>query len=341
MKNWGCYGLFVVFILFANNAFSQDKLPSERAILFYNTENLFDFTNDTITNDEDFTPEGMLHWNSYRYYRKINNISKVLYDANGWNTPFIIGLCEIENDKVLRDILYVGGLKNLHFKIVHYDSPDVRGIDVALLYNSNIFKILSSHPIKVTTEDGEFKTRDILYVKGIADGLDTLHLFVNHFPSRRGGQAQSEPKRILTATILHQKIDSVLAASPHAKVFAMGDFNDSPNDVAITDYLLKPFDNNAALISLAKPLADKGIGSHKFDGEWNMIDQMFISQSFLQEISVGDSTSTNGFNTVNLPYLTEDDEVNFGKKMVRTYLGPRYVGGYSDHLPIIFRYHKN
>lgn len=330
-------GFVIVAVFLTTSAIFSQENKNERAILFYNTENLFDTLNDSITNDDDFTPEGSYHWTKTKYYRKINNISKVLLDANGWNTPFLIGLCEIENDMVLEDLLYMGGLSKLHYKIIHYDSHDARGIDVALLYKSTIFSPLTSEPVRVTNSDKTFKTRDILYVKGVVDKLDTVHLFINHFPSRRGGEVESEPKRLLAATILREKIDSICSVNPNALILAMGDFNDSPNDIAITSILLKPLAANNSLIPLAKPLHELGIGSHKFAGEWNMIDQMFISNTFALKTNPTGTTS-NGFNIVTLPYLTEDDEVNFGKKLVRTYLGPRYIGGYSDHFPIIFRY---
>lgn len=330
--------LILILLISTESLFSQESASKERAILFYNTENFFDTANDSLTSDDDFTPDGAMHWNSTKYYRKINNISKVIFDSNGWNTPFLVGLCEIENDKVLRDLIYVGGLKNLHYQYIHFDSPDPRGIDVALLYNSKVFKPLYSKPISITTPTISLKTRDILYTCGIADKTDTLHIFVNHFPSRRGGQQESESKRIAVAQILHQAIDSILTASPKAKIFAMGDFNDSPTDLAIANVLLKSFSLKDSLIALAAPLADLGIGSHKFDGEWNMIDQMFENLNFANSILSGDSLSLNGFSPVNLPYLTDIDEVNLGHKLVRTYQGPRYEGGYSDHLPVIFKY---
>lgn len=319
-------------------SFAQTDGKDSRAVLFYNVENLFDIYNDSLINDDDFTPDGALHWTSRRYYQKINSITKVILDANGWNCPFIIGLCEIENQKVLNDLLFVGGLKNLHYKIVHYDSPDARGIDVALLYNSHIFKVIESYPIPVCSEDLNLKSRDILYVKGVADNNDTLHLFVNHFPSRRGGVEASVSRRLWASQQLRFHVDSILSHEKEAKILAMGDFNDTPADSSILALLGNPKITTNPLIPLAKPLYESGIGSHKFDGEWSLIDQMFITKSYLDGIEPDALESVNGFTTVKLPYLTIEDETNFGVKPSRTYQGPRYLGGYSDHLPVVFRY---
>lgn len=318
--------LFLIFNIFTQ---AQNSIQ-ERAILFYNTENLFDTKNDSLTNDDDFTPNGNYHWTNRRYHKKLTNLAKVFYDCNNWNTPFLIGLCEVENDVVLNNLLWSGSLFQRGYRAIHFEGPDSRGIDVALLYNSRQFTPIKSKAIREPS--GKLITRDILYVQGIVDSIDTLNVFVCHFPSRRGGAVESEDKRIKMAKLLYNSIDSIIQTNSDAQIIAMGDFNDTPTDRAIEEIILKPLSNNESLICLGKKLAQEGKGSHKYLEEWSLIDQMFISPNF------GNSIQSYSFQIVELPYLLCNDETNLGQKPLRTYLGPRYIGGYSDHLPIILRY---
>lgn len=322
--------LFITFLLIQSAVFAQDS-NREKAILFYNVENLFDTRNDSLTNDDEFTPDGNYHWTQKRYRKKLTNINKVIYDCNQWNTPFLIGLCEIENNVVLNDLLWNGSLFQKGYRSIHFNSLDYRGIDVALIYNSNEFTPLNSKYLREPT--GALITRDILYVKGIAEQSDTLHIFVCHFPSRRGGATTSEAKREIMAKILYTNIDSIITNNVQSQIIAMGDFNDTPNDKIVKEIILKPLSNNKRMICLGEDLAINGRGSHKYQEEWSLIDQMFVSQSFVR--AVKDSCE---FKIINLPYLLTDDDVNLGQKPFRTYLGPRYIGGYSDHLPIMLRY---
>ncbi len=322
--------LFISFLLLQDIVLAQES-NSEKAILFYNVENLFDTLNDTLANDDEFTPDGSYHWNIKRYFKKLTNINKVIYDCNEWNTPFLIGLCEIENNDVLNDLLWNGSLYQRGYRSIHYNSLDPRGIDVALIYNSKEFIPINSNYIREPT--GALITRDILYVKGVADHRDTLHVFVCHFPSRRGGAIASEPKRVTMAQLLFNCIDSIVLNEVNSQILVMGDFNDTPNNKIVKEIILKPLSTQENMICLGANFANQGNGSHKYQEEWSLIDQMFINQHFAKFINYSYQ-----FKTITLPYLLTNDEENLGQKPYRTYLGPRYVGGYSDHLPVMLTY---
>ena len=197
--------------------------------MFYNVENLFDVFNDSLTNDDEFTPEGERHWNNYKFYKKLNNLSKVIIGIGEWNPPSVIGFCEIENRFVLNKLIYETPLKNFDYKIIHSDSPDRRGIDVAFLYRQSKFEPFLLLPVPIHFPDNpESKTRDILYVKGILNKTDTIHFFVNHWPSRYGGYEDSKPRRMCVASVLRSKVDSILSVNHHPNIIIMGDFNDEP-----------------------------------------------------------------------------------------------------------------
>jgi endonuclease/exonuclease/phosphatase family metal-dependent hydrolase len=309
-------------------------------IVFYNTENLFDTVNDSLTADEDFLPDGTMHWTYTRYKAKLDNLCKVITAAGGWTQPDIIGLCEIENDHVLRDLIYYTPLVKFEYRYVHKNSPDIRGIDVALIYNPATVRILEKEFIPVVLPDSADKyTRDILYSKIVLGKSDTLHLFINHWPSRSRGFLETEPLRIFAAGLLRTKIDSVLRSGPHENVVVMGDFNDGPFDKSLSQVLRAITDWGSPvpldLYNLAAGYETKNpVGSHKFRGQWNMLDQIIVSGSLLTG-QTGLAASRECFSVFAAPFLLTEDTRYLGFEPFRTYKGPVYQGGFSDHLPVM------
>lgn len=298
-------------------------------VMFYNVENFFDTHNDSITNDDDFLPDGSYRWTYSRYKNKSAAIARVILSSNGWNHPMLVGLCEVENKTVMNQLIFGSGLKNAGYSYIHFDSPDARGIDVALLYNRFLVKVLSKQAVPISDEALNLRTRDALYVKCIYAGEDTLHVVVNHWPSKRGGEKASEPARLHAATRIRSLCDSIFSVEPHAKIILMGDFNDVASSKSLAGVLgaAHPSSTGAALINLSY-LSDR-LGSHKFRGEWSCIDHIIVGSALF------DSNNYPIFRVVDLPFLLEEDASFSGVKPFRTYLGPRYIGGYSDHLPVI------
>ncbi len=302
-------------------------------VMFYNVENFFDTENNPETRDDAFTPEGDMRWNSYKYRQKRNAIYKVIMASGGWNTPSFIGLCEIENRSVLEDLIFRTPLSKYRYGIVHQESPDSRGIDVALLYKKNKVTLITEEyiPYFYPSEPG-VKSRDILYASFLI-GKDTLHIFVNHWPSRWGGQIASEPKRIQAANLLRKKIDSLYLHFSCPNILIMGDFNDTPQDKSMEMILgAVPLPSKKEKVLLYN-LTSHEKGSHKFHHHWSMLDQMIISGCLLRE-DEGLQVLPSSFHIADFDFLFTEDPRFGGKKLFRTYQGPKYLGGYSDHLPI-------
>ena len=322
---------FLSFSLFSN----PDS--SRYCIAFYNVENLFDPENDPEKNDDAFTSEGFYHWNNKRFYKKLNDIAKVFLTINGWEPPDMIGLAEIENANVLNKLCYATGLKAHQYRYVHYDSPDSRGIDVALLFRKDRVEIIESKPIPIVFPfEPASKNRDILYVKALV-ASDTLHLFVNHWTSRFGGAGVTIPKRNLYAQVLKYHTDSLLSINQDAYIIIMGDFNDYSTDESMVKYLqAKNYKNDktqGTLFNLMFPLTEKNKGTHKTQEFWGCLDQFIVSKSLLDDknrwhIENGEAI------IFDAPFLLVNDEKYGGVKTFRTYSGPKYLGGYSDHLPV-------
>nr|WP_319399872.1 endonuclease/exonuclease/phosphatase family protein [uncultured Carboxylicivirga sp.] len=317
-----------ISLLLSYNLVAQNSNIDEYSIMFYNVENLFDCENDSLTLDDEFTYYGDKHWSYNRYKQKLNNISKVILNINQWNYPALIGLCEVENKRVLNQLIYETGLNNLNYKYLHYDSPDRRGIDVALLYSSNKFEVLSSHPIFLSDSANNFFTRDALYVKGVAMMRDTLHLIVNHWPSKRGGETASEYKRLKVATIIKNVTDSIFLTEPEASILLMGDFNAELESPSVQ--LILQTNKFYSLIDPQKLKFQNIGGSHKYQGHWSLIDHILISSSLMHNNNLK-LKHTIG----NQKWQLEEDKSYSGVKPKRTYIGPRYIGGTSDHLPVM------
>ena len=302
--------------------------------MFYNVENLFDPRDDSITSDEEYQPTGMRGWTYSRLKQKQINISKVIMAVGGWEPPDLIGLCEIENFSVLYGLTNYTALKNFGYKIIHFDSPDPRGIDVALLYRPEKFRVIKSIPLRIHFPfDTASRTRDILFVKGIACKRDTVNIFVNHWPSKFGGAMASIPKRNYVASVMRIYADSLLAVNPNANILIMGDLNESPYEEGVSSVLKAKMDSvNLAPGDLYDMLAGAGLswtkGTIKFRETWDAIDHMIVSMPLLSH------TSPHGLHIFDAPFLLQDDEAWFGKKPFRTYYGAKYIGGFSDHLPV-------
>jgi hypothetical protein len=213
-------------------------------LVFYNTENLFDPADDSLTNDDEYTPTGLRGWTYNRFQRKLLNLSKVFISIGGWEAPEIIGMCEIENRFVLYKLISDTPLSKIGYKIIHKDSPDPRGIDVAMIYRPDKFVPVTykAIPVRFPNDPGG-RTRDILYVKGKVLGKETLHVFINHWPSRYGGYSATKPKRAVVASILRHYTDSIMQSDQFARIVIMGDFNDEPNDESITKILMARSDS--------------------------------------------------------------------------------------------------
>jgi predicted extracellular nuclease len=307
----------------------------EFRVMLYNVENFFDTRNDPDTNDDAFTPTGDNHWTQYRFIQKRNNIYKVIIAANKGRMPHIIGLCEVENRYVLEQLIKQTPLSKYNYGIVHYNSPDRRGIDVALLYLKNSFEVIASHSCPTP-----MKTRDILYVKGKTRDNDTLHFFVNHFPSKWGG-ATSEVSRILVAKVLKGHVDSLFNENRNANICVMGDFNDYPDSKPVRVLDAKPLHANVGngyLYNMSLHLQDNKQGSIRFQNRWELIDLFFVSGNLLFN-KTGLTCSAGSIEIFKDDFLMETTTTE-GLMLKRTYRGPVYVGGFSDHLPVILSFSK-
>lgn len=346
------------------------------SVLFWNVENFFDWRNDSTTvSDTEFSTRGERHWTWKRFQAKANAFAKALFWVEGetGRLPDIIGLAEVENAFVLRQVLQKTALRKTDYRYVHYDSPDRRGIDVALLYRSSKLELLDSKPCHLSSADSLLATRDILLcvfrlkssvtfpvppnnpsvipgltgnlsadeseMSGQADhdgsgeagnnGIGVFAVLVNHHPSKYGGAAESEPRRRVAVERLRFVADS-LAAIGIDRIIAGGDFNDTPDNPVFR--LLEP-----ALTPLHMDLYRRGLGTIKYDGKWDLIDHFYISPAWMGSFSVSDPASVAHpwMRILRIPFLLTRDSTHAGEKPLRTYTGPRYTGGVSDHLPIL------
>jgi len=315
-------------------------------LMFYNVENLFDTFNDSLKRDDEFLPEGEKHWSNSKYYQKLNNIYKVILGVGGWQAPDIVGLCEVENRYVLDGILRHTPLKKMGYSVAHFESPDKRGIDVAMFYLAKRFQPIFQKAIPINfPNDASKKTRDILYVKGKTYKNDTLHIFINHWPSRWGGQLNSEHKRMFVASVLRNTVDSIFRHEAKPNIIIMGDLNDYPDNKSLTEVLRakRTFENyqNKELYNLAYYMQEtKKLGTHKYAGEWGVLDQIIVTGSLLNKNNTAYCTLDDA-HVYKAPFLMEKDEQNTGERTFRTYIGFKFHGGFSDHLPVYLDLHRN
>ena len=320
------------------------------SIMFYNVENLYDTQRDTTVFDEEFTPDGAKKWNDRRYWRKIDRLTEVFQEvgrATG-GLPIVIGLCEIENRSVLQDLANGERVAAARYQIVHYDSPDARGMDNAFLYRPDVIEYVSSKPVPIRDPGNpRFRTRDIIWLTGKIDG-ETFHFFANHWPSRRGGERASAPRRELAAGILRHIVDSLKNVDATANIVIMGDFNDDPNNNSVQNVLRAKGDRNRLqpgdLFNPYFALHRAGHGTLAWNDGWNLFDMIIVNQNMIDgssnwqlhcpaTIRVGRTQQSQCGYIFNRPFL-QQKEGRFKGYPWRTYVGDTYQDGYSDHFPV-------
>lgn len=317
-------------------------MAQQHTIMTYNVENLFDTQHDVSKEDMDFLPNSERHWTKGRFYNKVHEVMQVIVGAGGEELPMIVGLCEVENDNVLRVMTGYEPYDQLGYDYVHYEGPDARGIDVAILYRRDLFMPISSRPVPVTLPGGK-RGRDLLYVMGSLNDGTILHLIQVHFPSRREGAEVSEPNRIAAAKVVNNLIDSVHRMDNEAGIVIMGDFNDNPSDYVPSgvlkagSYMAERFESDRLynLCYNGRRHDDRDRGSYFHAGEWDMLDQIMVSGSLLNgALPI----------TIEVPaqiyspkWITHYDQRNHARIPDRTYRGPHYTGGVSDHFPVYVR----
>ena len=300
-------------------------------IAFYNVENLFDTKDNPNTADDDFTFKSKKRWNYKKYKQKVKKLTSVIAQLGtekSKNPPAIVGLVEVENSQVVQDLIYHKNLKKHHYGFVHYDSPDERGIDTAMLYSKKIFELISSETHSLDLKDAEGNkdyTRDVLRVSGKLKG-ELIHILVNHWSSRRDGEEATRHKRIKAAQLNTEIIAKIKKEDANAKIIIMGDFNDNPTSISVKEHLV-----GENFFNPMESLFEKGEGSLSFKGKWNLFDQIIFSNNFLEEED----------NKLHFKYAEVFNKdwlkVYKGKfkgSPFRTYVGPWYKGGFSDHFPV-------
>lgn len=322
--------------------YGQYKAYKIRTVAFYNVENLFDTIDDPEKIDEDYTKGGKNKYTALQYQHKIENIARVIsklgFDMTH-TTPAILGLAEIENRQVLEDLTRAGPIRDHHYQFIHFDSPDIRGIDVALLYQPDIFVPLHQEnlEVRIWNETGaRIYTRDLLWVSGIMDN-EVIHILVNHWPSRRGGKVRSQPKRMKAAYVAREVVKKILAEQKDAKIIIMGDFNDDPLDKSIVKGLIgsrtRHADDTISLFNPMEKLYRKGLNTLAYRDGLNLFDQMILSKAFK-----GEYNSSKGFTLYmagiyNPEYITKNNGKYKGYPF-RSFENNSFVGGYSDHFPV-------
>ncbi|MDR1783365.1 MAG: endonuclease [Dysgonamonadaceae bacterium] len=321
--------------------FSLSNLAAQAdfRVMFYNVENFFDTEDNPLKDDDEFLPEGSRRWTYGRYQNKRNNLAKAISSVGEWAYPALVGMCEVENEKVVADLAKNSPLKKADYRYVVTNSPDTRGINVALLYQRDKFKYLkhTAHRVVFPNKKKKF-TRDILHVTGIVASRDTVDVFVCHFPSRRGGETESEPDRIYVASLLRSKCDSLWKIRRTANIIIMGDFNDEPSNVSISKTLKAlPAVADAQPKSLYNLFSRfekrQNTGSYKFQGQWNMLDQIIVSGNLIKGNARFRALPYSA-TIFTAAFLRKEDKTNGGFRPLKTYNGYRHEGGFSDHFPV-------
>ncbi len=333
---------FICFLFFFGNFFqatAQSKDYPVAAIGFYNLENFFNPEDNPETNDEDFTPNGSHRYTEAVFAQKAKNMASVIAQLGKEYSPdgvALLGVCEIEDDRVLKVLTQQPELKQRHYRYIRFDGPDKRGINVGLIYNPKYFKIISAKPIPINLKfAGGGLTRDVLLVHGILLG-DSVFVLVNHWPSRSGGEAASAPKRNAAAEVNRQAVNQIMDENKNAKIIVMGDLNDDPTNESVSKILGATGNRDKALKgALYNPWTkyyQQGIGSLSHNDKWNLFDQIIISPAFL-------STNTGHWQFYQARIFNKDFLKNsFGKYRGyphRSYSGNKWINGYSDHFPTI------
>lgn len=317
----------ILSLLFSG--FANAQSDNSISLVWYNVENLFDTIDDPTTNDDEYLPSAPKQWNSWKYWSKLNRIAKVLRNSTGWKAPDIIILGEIENNEVLYHLSTRAPLSGTTYRIIHYDSPDRRGIDVGILYNPDVIHMYQSDTIGIHfPQHPEIKTRSILHAVGFTSNQDTIHVYGVHWPSRWGGQEESEWKRLYAAETLQRDIDSTMKNCPNARIIIAGDFNDGPNDRSVS-HLCEPDSASTPLINAMRSM-DTRRGTHRYGGIWEYLDQWIYSPELSDGPLFVDTTYVywNSF-------MMDSPEDEFTTRPRRSWRGNMFTSGYSDHLPIV------
>ncbi len=298
-------------------------LASWLTLVELNCENLFDCQHDTLKQDTEWLPASVRNWTPARYWRKVNSIGQVILSCQEEGVPDLVALVEVENDSTLFDLTHRSLLRNAGYEYLMTESPDLRGIDVALLYQPLSFRPICYDCLRIDTLEGMRPTRDILYVRGEVITGDTLHVFVVHAPSRYGGEKVTRPNRRIVADRIVRAVSSLPA---EAKVIVVGDFNDYAESPA-----LRYLSENALTNVTSNVQGTHGAkGTYKYDGEWESIDHVLVSNTLLDKVQ---QSFVN-----DIPFLLEEDKKYGGVKPYRTFNGLRYQRGFSDHLPLVVRF---
>lgn len=334
--------ILAVFLLFFTGCFPyhatcQGKKDNTITIGFYNLENLYDTIDDPTTDDQEFTPSGSGKWDSKRYKVKLDHLAEAIYQIGSESVtggPVIVGLAEVENKQVVEDLISTPPLRSMAYKVIHYDSPDKRGIDVALIYQPKYFKVTGSKAIPFSISDkSDFFTRDILQVSGTLRG-QPLVILVNHWPSRSKGEKETASLRNAAADLCRSVVSDIQKEQPEVGIIIMGDFNDDPINESLMNHLktitkLKNL-KKGDLFNPMWSLYEDGVGSLAYKGKWNLFDQIIVSSSLVEK-----NKKRYYFYKANVlkSKMLLEPEGQYAGYPFRTYAGSNYLGGYSDHLP--------
>lgn len=340
MKSVVYYFVFTQYLLVSQTIYSQQVDSIQFRIMSWNVENLFDTKHDTLKNDYEFLPDTLRHWTNTRYRKKLKDIATTIISVGDMIPPSLVALCEVENEKVVRDLTNHSPLKKMEYDYVMTNSKDLRGIDVALLYQRAMFNLIDSNSIRISKLNDYPPTRDILHVSGRILSGDTLDIFVCHLPSRRLGYKRSEKYRTHVTKTIKTYVDSIIDQRHYPNIILMGDFNATFTDHCIRKSLsaepASTYTNGkdkSLFILLPKEYYSGKIGTYKYRGEWEFIDHIMINGRMLNNTNrlryVGHSSRISA-----LDFLLIPDERYGGVQMNKTYVGFRYQGGISDHLPV-------
>jgi predicted extracellular nuclease len=336
MKNRAILTALLLFLM--QSLYSQKNVKSF-LVVSYNVENLFDTINSPQTEDDDFTPGGIKAWTYERYSKKLNDLARVILSVPVKELPAIIGLAEIENREVLKDLADVRGLRRGEYGIVHEDGQDPRGIECALLYRPDLFKYKSHEYVPIEDPiDPDYRYRGILHVHGKGPDGSSLHVFMNHWKSRSGGERETERQRMYSAITLRKQMDLLMARESDFKVIIMGDFNDEPTNRSLINGL-SAFNKrqNIQLGDYYNLFYDlhniEGKGSYNYQGKWNMLDQIIVSYNLLNQ-ERGLSTGYENAEILKEAWMLYESDTYGESLPSATYGGPDYYGGPSDHLPV-------
>ncbi|MDR3609713.1 MAG: hypothetical protein P4L27_04070 [Ignavibacteriaceae bacterium] len=335
------FACIIIIILSAASFSPAAKGKDTLTIAFWNVENFFDTLNTNGKNDEEFSPASNKHWNSDRYQTKVLHLAQVIGDMNNKQGPDILGMAETETKEVVIDLVN-STIKNLKYDVVRIQSPDERHISTALIFKSDKFKILDVIGDTVHLLNNH-PTRLILHVSLLSLNNDTVHIFVNHWPSRLGGEEASEINRAAAAKTLRSSVDILLKKNPEANIVIMGDFNDEPNnnsiirDLKAEEYICDSADYSYSLHNLSWEKKRNGEGTLKYNNQWNLLDQIIVSSADVQSRHTSFNYLCGSFTIFKQAYMIETTERYAGSPLP-TYGGNKYLAGYSDHFPVLAKF---